>query len=98
MTVERKQDVSWQPVPARYPVEGKVVEVVAGDEVHAVPVPAVKCVSDYHARPVPAVATGTFRAPWWPAERAERCAYCVACCRMGVFMGMFTPDDEGWQP
>lgn len=80
--------------------EGHVV-VQLGDEewagVRAVPVLTVGCVTDEH-NGRRAVVTGRFRAPWWEEGREEHAAYCQMCARLAVFMGMFTPDFDGWQP
>lgn len=61
------------------------------------PVKRLMCVTDEHGDR-PAVVTGRFRAPWWPEGREEHAAYCQMCARLAVFMSMFRPDFEGWQP
>ncbi|WNM72849.1 hypothetical protein SEA_REDFOX_62 [Arthrobacter phage RedFox] len=77
---------------------GSVIGILGGDWAGpVVPVQRLVCVTDEHGER-PAVVTGRFRAPWWEEGREEHAAYCQHCARLAVFMGMFTPDFDGWQP
>ncbi|AYN56879.1 hypothetical protein PBI_ANDREW_67 [Arthrobacter phage Andrew] len=101
MTAEEErqlvEDKTVPPVEWRVP-EGYVLLELGGQwSGPRLPVRRIMCATDGHDDR-PAVVTGRFRAPWWPEDREEHAAYCQMCARLAVFMSMFTPDFDGWQP